>query len=228
LARLDASARAVFGRGLPSALHDDLAACLAASPSGRLRITVQPAGGPLRARADVLPLDQPAAFVRLRPTVIGGGIGEHKWLDRRMLTALADSVTLDPDEQLLIEDADGAVLETDRANVFAVIDGVLHTPRADGRLLPGVTRDAVLRAARVDGLGVSVTRLTVSRLQAASEVFVTNSVSGVRPVRSITGHRATWPPGPVAARMAASLARRPACRGAAAASPPDGNGLAAH
>src|SRR5262249_25195184 len=58
LARLDASARTVFGKGLPSALHDDLAACLAASPSGRLRITAQPAGGPLRARADVLPLAQ--------------------------------------------------------------------------------------------------------------------------------------------------------------------------
>jgi para-aminobenzoate synthetase / 4-amino-4-deoxychorismate lyase len=223
LARLDASARAVFGKGLPPALHDDLAACLAGRPSGRLRITVRPAGGPLQARAKVLPLDQPMAFVRLRPAVIAGGLGGHKWLDRRMLTDLADSMALSPDEQLLIEDADGEVLETDRANIFAVIDGVLHTPRADGRLLPGVTRDAVLRAARVEGLAVSVTRLTVSRLQSASEVFVANSVSGVLPVRSVAGDQATWPPGPVTARMAASLAGRPACCGVAAASPPDGS-----
>ena len=36
------------------------------------------------------------------------------------------------------------MLETDRANVFAVIDGILHTPSADGRILPGTTRAAVI------------------------------------------------------------------------------------
>jgi para-aminobenzoate synthetase component I len=227
LARLDASAREVFGKGLPAGLRGDLAACLAGNPSGRLRITARPSGGPLQARAEVLPLDHQAASVRLRPTVIAGGLGGHKWLDRRMLADLTRSMALDQDEQLLIEDADGAVLETDRANIFAVIDGVLHTPPVDGRLLPGVTREAVLRAARVEGLGVSVTALPTPRLQAASEVFVTNSVCGVRPVRSLSGQQAIWPLGPVTARMAASLARQPADRGAEAARRPDGSAPAA-
>ena len=40
-ARLDASARQLFGKGLPGTLRDDLAAQLADKPSGRLRITVQ-------------------------------------------------------------------------------------------------------------------------------------------------------------------------------------------
>ena len=118
-------------------------------------------------------------------------------------------MALAPGEQLLIEDADGDVLETDRANVFAVIDGVLHTPPTDGRLLPGVTRDAVLRAARLAGLGVSVTPVSTARLEAASEVFVTNAVHGVRPVLSLAGTAVTWPAGPVADRMAASLAGQP-------------------
>ena len=121
-------------------------------------------------------------------------------------------MALQPSEQLLIEDADGHVLETDRANVFAVIGGVLHTPPADGRLLPGVARDAVLRTARLQGLGVSVTPITRARLQAASEVFVTNAVHGVRPVRSLTGSPAAWAAGPVAGRMAASLAAQPLSR----------------
>ena len=60
-------------------------------------------------------------------------------------------MALQPGEQLLIEDVDGDVLETDSANVFAVIGGVLHTPPADGRLLPGIARDAVLRAAARQG-----------------------------------------------------------------------------
>ena len=191
------------------------------NPSGRLRITVQPAGGPLRALVQVVPLDQPPAEVSLRPAVIAGGLGAHKWLDRRLLAELARSMALQPGEQLLIEDADGHVLETDRANLFAVIGGMLHTPPADGRLLPGVARDAVLRTARLQGLGVSVTPITRARLQAASEVFVTNAVHGVRPVRSLTGSPAAWTPGPVAGRMAASLAAQPLSRreGATASRP---------
>ena len=220
VARLDASARQLFGRNLPGTLRDDLAAQLADQPSGRLRITVQPAGGPLRAFVQVVPLDQPPAEVSLRPAVIRGGLGAHKWLDRRLLADLALSMALQPGEQLLIEDTDGDVLETDRANVFAVIGGVLHTPPADGRLLPGVARDAVLRAAGLAGLGVSVTPVSKARLQAASEVFVTNAVHGVRPVRSVAGSPAAWPAGPVASRMAASLAGLPLSRQAAMASHP--------
>jgi len=212
VARLEASARQLFGKSLPATLGGDLAAQLAGNPSGRLRITVQPAGGPLRALVQVVPLDQPPAEVRLRPAVIGGGLGAHKWLDRRLVTELAASMALQPGEQLLIEDADGHVLETDRANLFAVIGQVLHTPPADGRLLPGVTRDAVLRAARLAGLGVNVTAVTRAGLQAASEVFVTSAVHGIRPVRSIAGSPAAWPAGPVASQMTASLAAQPLTR----------------
>ena len=221
VARLDASARQLFGKALPPALAGDLAAQLAGNPSGRLRITVQPAGGPLRALVEVVPLDQPPAQVSLRSAVIEGGLGAHKWLDRRLLAELARSMALQPGEQLLIEDADGHVLETDRANLFAVIGGMLHTPPADGRLLPGVARDTVLRTARLQGLGVSVTPITRARLQAASEVFVTNAVHGVRPVRSLTGSPAVWAAGPVAGRMAASLAAQPLSRrqGATASHP---------
>ena len=212
VARLEASARQLFGKSLPATLAGDLAARLAGNPSGRLRITVQPAGGPLRALVEVVPLDQLPAEVSLRPAVIGGGLGAHKWLDRRLLAELAASMALQPGEQLLIEDADGHVLETDRANLFAVIGQVLHTPPADGRLLPGVTRDAVLHAARLAGLGVNVTPISRAGLQAASEVFVTSAVHGIQPVRSIAGSPAAWPTGPVASQMTASLAAQPLSR----------------
>ena len=212
VARLDTSARHVFGKGLPGTLRGDLAARLAERPTGRLRITIRPAGGPLRAQVEVLPLDQPPAEVSLRPVVVDGGLGAHKWLDRRLLAELARSMDLRPDEQLLIEDADGDALETDRANLFAVTGGVLCTPPADGRLLRGVARDAVLRTASLAGLSVSVTPVSRSQLTAASEVFVTNAVHGVRPVRSIAGSPAAWPAGPVARQMAASLAGQPPSR----------------
>ena len=40
------------------------------------------------------------------------------------------------------------VLETERANVFAVSERCVRTPPADGRILPGTTREIVIRAAR--------------------------------------------------------------------------------
>jgi branched-subunit amino acid aminotransferase/4-amino-4-deoxychorismate lyase len=92
-----------------------------------------------------------------------------------------------PAGQLLIEDADGQVLETDRANLFAVTGGMIRTPPADGRLLPGVTRAAVLECASAAGLAVDLVPLTRRDLTTASEAFVTNSVRGVLPVRSVTG-----------------------------------------
>src|SRR5262249_30564934 len=162
VARLNASARQLFGKGLPSALPDSLVAKLSQSPAGRLRLSMQPAGGQRRAVVEVVPLDQPPAQVTLRLAVIEGGLGAHKWLDRRLLADLSRSMALQPGEQLLIEDADGDVLETDRANIFAVIGGMLHTPPPDGRLPPGVAKGAGLPRRTPAGHGARLTPPTTN------------------------------------------------------------------
>src|SRR5580700_9930388 len=80
LARLEASVRDLYGKELPVSLAGDLARCLAAGPSGRLRITVRPVGGPLQAAVEVVP-QPPAAqssgaiAVTLRSVTVPGGIG---------------------------------------------------------------------------------------------------------------------------------------------------------
>jgi len=222
LARLEASTRQLYGKGLPASLPDDLADYLAQRPSGRLRITVRPVGGPLRAVVEVVPLEPRPTVVSLRPAVIPGGLGAHKWLDRRLLADLAHCLGVGPGEHLLITDTDGEVLETDRANVFAVSGGVLVTPPADGRILPGITRNAVLHAARRDGVSCRTTQVRMDLLLAASEVFVSNAVHGVLPVRSLAGCPVSWDPGPVTRHLAGSLARRPASgRGIATPALPD-------
>ncbi|HEX4292110.1 MAG TPA: aminotransferase class IV, partial [Trebonia sp.] len=132
-----------------------------------------------------------------------------KWRDRRLLAALNEQAGTAAGEQLLITDETGELLETDRANVFAVIDGVLLTPPADGRLLPGTVRAAVMRAARAHAIRVGQKPLTLDELASASEVFVTNAVAGVLPVTAIGGLPASWPPGPLTATLAAALAARP-------------------
>ena len=213
LARLEASVRDLYGKELPVSLAGDLARCLAAAPSGRLRITVRPVGGPLQATVEVVP-QPPAApspgamAVTLRPVTVPGGIGAHKYRDRRLLAELAARAQTAPGQHLLLTDETGELLETDRANVFAVIDGVLLTPPADGRLLPGITRAAVLRAAHGHGIRIGRKPLTLDELTQASEVFVTNAVAGVVPVTAVESVRRTWQPGPVTAALAAALAAR--------------------
>jgi para-aminobenzoate synthetase / 4-amino-4-deoxychorismate lyase len=213
LARLEGSVRDLYGKELPAALTAELARCLATRPSGRLRITVRPVGGPLQATVEVVPQSQAAQpsdamAVTLRPVTLPRGIGAHKYRDRRLLAALAAQAQAGPDQHLLLIDETGELLETDRANVFAVMDGVLLTPPADGRLLPGTTRAAVLRAARAHGISIGQKPLTLDELTQASEVFVTNAVAGVVPVTAVETLRRAWPPGPVTAALAATLAGR--------------------
>ena len=66
--------------------------------------------------------------------------------------------------------------------MFAVIDGVLLTPPADGRLLPGIMRAAALQAGHECGIRVGQKPLTLGEMARATEVFVTSSVARASPL----------------------------------------------
>ncbi len=201
LDQLASSTRAVFGKDLPLDLPTQIGKCLAQGGSGRLRITIWPVGGPLQCRVELTDAGADQAAVRLRPVTIDGGLGQHKWADRRLLAELASAAGLAADEQMLITDSDGSVLETDRANIFAVTGGVLRTPAADGRMLPGIGRARALAAARRSGIEVETGPIRLTDLGSASEVFVTSSLRGIVPVVALSEPAASWQPGPVADRV---------------------------
>ena len=213
LDRLAASAREVFGKDLPPELPGLVSRCLAGGGSGRLRITVRPLGGPLHCQVELAEPGPHVAAVRLRVSELPGGLGAHKWADRGLLAQR--TAGLAADEQVLLVDPGGGVLETDRANVFAFAGGILRTPAADGRILPGVMRARVLAAARSLGFAVAEGPLPLADLLAADEVLVTNSTRGVLPVIAAAsgagdsgagdGRSAGWRPGATTARLAAAV-----------------------
>ena len=138
----------------------------------------------------------------LRPFVIHGGLGAHKWADR---AGLAWTESSEAEGCLpLVLDAGGEVLEASRANVFAVEEGVLVTPAADGRILPGVARARAIGTARALGIELREERLSVARLLDGGEAFLTGSVRGIEPVRSL-GESALAPPGELVAELAAEM-----------------------
>lgn len=203
LGRLGASCRDCYRAALPPGLRDEVVQRAAAlAGTHRLRITAAPAPED-RLSVQVTTASLPPGPVppwRLVPVRLPGGLGRHKWADRR---ALAHeplpglwSRSCDP----LLVDADGTVLETGRANVFAVVDGTVRTPPADGRILPGIVRARVVEALRGEGTDVDERPLRLEDLARADEVFVSNSVAGVHPVGSVDGV-GRWEPGPVLTRL---------------------------
>ena len=209
LARLGNSVRACFSRELPGALAEQIIQRAAALDGPhRLRVTAVPDAGSLRVEMTHAPLNPPGAAPPvepwvLRPVVVPGGWGSHKWADRHALDAAPGpwSPVCDP----VLVDEDGTVLETGRANVFVVRGGVVTTPPADGRILPGVMRARVIAALRSAGYEVRERAIALADLAEVSEVFVTNALRGARPVGEVRGV-GRWAHGPVTAWVQHALA----------------------
>lgn len=87
-------------------------------------------------------------------------------------------------EGLLLDDADH-VIEATAANVFLVHGNVLVTPSLRQCGVAGVVRDALLEWAPRFGLVAKVGPVTLADVWKADEVFLTNSVIGVWPVRRV-------------------------------------------
>jgi para-aminobenzoate synthetase/4-amino-4-deoxychorismate lyase len=180
LRRLRRSVGALYSATLPAQLSEELRGRAADAATARMRVDARPAParGAVLIDVEMTALREREAAVRLVPCAVAGGIGAHKWADRRLLSALSAAVDGEP----LICDLDGFVLEAARASVFCVEPGGhLLTPPADGRVLPGVTRARVLELAPRAGLIVSVEPVPLDRLAAADEVFVTGALGGIEP-----------------------------------------------
>jgi para-aminobenzoate synthetase/4-amino-4-deoxychorismate lyase len=175
LDRLAVSLQEVYDVSLdPLAATQARAVAAAANGTSRLRILADADGSlaisvsPERTRA--------AAALQLSPFAIPGGLGRHKWRDRELLESLAGQA---PGTVPLLIDTDGLVLEAAHANVWIVEGGALLTPPADGRILPGVTRGALLAAER----DAREEPIELERLARADAVFLTSSISRRRAAR---------------------------------------------
>lgn len=89
------------------------------------------------------------------------------------------------DEAILIRD--GIALEGARNNLFAVVEGVLRSHPPSNQILCGISRQLVLEVARERGYQVRELPTTRDQLGEATEVFLTGSTSGIRPIVSVDG-----------------------------------------
>jgi 4-amino-4-deoxychorismate lyase len=108
--------------------------------------------------------------------------------------------------EALMLSSSGALISGTMSNVFLVQDSVLVTPRVDRCGVAGVMRAEVLAAAAAAGMRVEERVVERQELDDAQELFLTNALIGIRPVRAI-GDRPLVP-GPVTRNLQAQLAAR--------------------
>lgn len=122
----------------------------------------------------------------------------------RLEQVLARAECPPPHAEGLMCDTDGHVIAGTMSNLFAVIGDTLVTPDLSQSGVAGVVRAQVLAVARARGLDCRERRLTPAEVEAAQELFLTNSIIGLWPVNRL-GAR-TYPIGNVTQTIQEALA----------------------
>src|SRR4051812_6191182 len=205
LLRLAQSLEAVYSQELPLRAEEELRRAARGIDLGRLRLTLAPAEDGLRLDLLAGGVESEAVFpergVNLRTHLVAGGLGAHKWVDRKGINSPA------PEEAGALIVDEGEVLEAGWANVFAVRGGTLFTPPLDGRFLPGTTRAALLELAAAEGIESSEQPLHSNDLLTADETFLTGSIRGIEPALQLDDQPLAGC-GALSHRLAAALRRR--------------------
>ncbi|MBL4707582.1 MAG: aminotransferase class IV [Flavobacteriales bacterium] len=81
------------------------------------------------------------------------------------------------------------MVEATSSNIFLVIKGVVYSPPSEEGGVSGVMKRVVLNKLSQIGVNYQEKHLKVSDLKLADEVFVTNSIDGVKWVSSYQSKR---------------------------------------
>ncbi len=79
----------------------------------------------------------------------------------------------------------GYVSEGSGENIFLVNSGKLITPPLGASILPGITRDSVIKIAREMGIEIVEGQIQRAALYLADEVFFTGTAAEITPIRSV-------------------------------------------
>ncbi|WP_455365498.1 aminodeoxychorismate lyase [Kaarinaea lacus] len=113
-------------------------------------------------------------------------LASSEWQDNDIV----DGVMLDKDEH---------VIEGTLSNIFWVAKGKLYTPNLEGCGVEGVMRNLVLCTAGELQKTVTIGHYFIEDLLSADEIFITNSIHGIWPVRQIDQY--SYEPGPITKQL---------------------------
>ena len=138
-----------------------------------------------------------SAIRRISADALPPGVKHANYLNS--ILALEEALQSGADEAVML-DANEHVTECAAANIFFIHRSCVHTPPPSVGILTGVTRALVLALAKTATLATMESPFGMDSLLAADEIFVTNSVIGLCPVRSVNG-KTYAAPGPVTQQL---------------------------
>ena len=123
-----------------------------------------------------------SSYIRIHPksTIVDAKICGHYVNGLLALQELEDTHY----HEALMLDADGYVSECSSANIFVVKDNIIYTPKL-GTILPGITRDFVIKLAKDLDIKVEECNLKPTDVMNANEVFFTGTAVELTQMRSL-------------------------------------------
>lgn len=151
----------------------------------RKELPVRKRGEAKRARWLNVARNTPEQTVRMKSHHYGNNV-----LGRFEMESLAN-------EEGIFLTSRGYVSEGITSNVFWVKGDILYTPSVEADILPGITREWVIRIASQLGYRVKQELFKPKEMREASECFVTNSVQELVPISYVETERYLGEAGPV-------------------------------
>ncbi|VAX07571.1 Aminodeoxychorismate lyase [hydrothermal vent metagenome] len=91
----------------------------------------------------------------------------------------------------LMLDENGNVIEGTISNVFMLQNGILVTPDLSHCGVAGIMRERLLELAAKAGINIQIGNITKEQLLEADEIFISNSLIGLWPVKQLNGQTFT-------------------------------------
>lgn len=172
-----------------------------------------PSGPPTRIVAAFPPPDYPPALARdgVRVRRCELVLSEQPRLAgvktlNRLENVLARNEWSDSDvHEGLLADAAERLIEGTMSNVFVAKGGVVATPDLSRCGVIGAQRERIRALLEAEGIECRVRDVATGELEECDEVFLSNSLIGLWPVRRFEERR--WKPGPIARRLQALIER---------------------
>jgi D-amino acid aminotransferase len=118
----------------------------------------------------------------------GNDIYRHKLINYFENVLAKNEAAANQAQEAFFVTRDRIVLEGATSNIFAVKDNRVFTTSLTQNILPGITRRLVIDICQKNKIKFSEKRLHYFNLLEADEIFLTNSIMEIMPVKKVDGH----------------------------------------
>ncbi|MEM2917887.1 MAG: branched-chain amino acid transaminase [Candidatus Altiarchaeota archaeon] len=94
----------------------------------------------------------------------------------------SEAINLGYDEAIIL-DSNGFISEASGENIFLIKDKKIYTPPISASILPGITRDSIIKIANDLGYDVSEQNITRGFLYSCDEAFLSGTAAEIIPIR---------------------------------------------